>query len=107
MQTVYLFYRSLVNIEIFKNATLQNCSLNCNNMIYKIFALAFSLGFIFYKLCEGNTVINSLFFSLFRFNLPLSVIYIILETMLVLNNFENEQQELNFLRLQLLIRRYG
>ena len=76
-------------------------------MIYKMFALAFSLGFIFYRLCEGNILINSLIFSLFRVNLPLSVIFIMVETVLVLNKYEHEQLELNFLRLQLHIRRQG
>ena len=76
-------------------------------MIYKMFALAFSLGFIFYRLCERNILINSLIFSLFRVNLHLSVIFIMLETVIVLNKYENEQLELNFLRLQLHIRRQG
>ena len=76
-------------------------------MIYKIFALAVSLGFIFYRLWEGNILINSLIFSLFRVNLPLSVIFIMVETVLVLNQYENEQLELNFLRLQFHIRRPG
>ena len=75
-------------------------------MAYNIFFLSFILGCFFFKLCQFTPIIF-IFQSYVFINEPLIIISIMIEIVIILNQYEDNMNELRHLRTSLNLRRYG